>query len=786
MKCFNCGYEANPPQAQYCMRCHSPLMSTYIGTGSGGDNITHHLGGVAGQYPYDDHENIMDHLGGVVKADPSIERQIWARKQLDLLKRQPDDPNAGNVSPPPQEVRKHLKTQSFPSDFPPITPKETEVLPALFDQEVHARLTQFKTALSEAIHNRYGLSVTLGVLGEELHKKQIAYDYDQSTSDALAITGIGIAVFGMLLAPLTGGASEGLAILADTAMGVGTAAQLGGEMASFAYSTMSAVAARDWVDKATEQLEQDKKRQEQVAAKWDAFKAACESRFSDMRSRVQQMNPNAEIPDLNQYTSLVIEVHGLSKVDISEEILLAKGTAKTISAAKFMLGLQVIASVRVIYKLYKGISSQFLHQDNAIMPTTEAARLAEAGQVREAYLEGEADTQVAKYNWSYATKRPGYKPGWLFKKMEKKGWISTDGRLTMETAEAAKFGLSGVFKIVSLAFDIADLLEVKDKISHNSWSEASLGIERVRIRTEAQVQDMLRFRAILDPDSFAEDYYFIEDGRNTPEGQDAGKHNKRMVTPDPVESGFLVLASTDSHLNNPDLQFSDINITQDQYNFGSASAKHFRHRLSGKYVAFEKDPSTEPYRRVLLDEEIAEDEFVYYLTGRFLYSESGKVVGVNEGGHLISFDENYHFELIPGANFEQLVVPSYGYLKDNSGMYVVLDESASQIELVSAKPTERNAFALTSNSCLQHRFSGKCLKPDGASIVLETYPQSDCRWQWGEESDGRRTLRHIDTGKYLVSNVNLFENGGSNFSLNLGDQANSTWVFYPITANDNG
>jgi hypothetical protein len=118
-----------------------------------------------------------------------------------------------------------------------------------------------------------------------------------------------------------------------------------------------------------------------------------------------------------------------------------------------------------------------------------------------------------------------------------------------------------------------------------------------------------------------------------------------------------------------------------------------------------------------------------------------KVAALEGRGEVVPFavgfnqnkESSHRFTLITGANPEQLFIPSYGLLKvvGDGGWYVVIDPSTLQLRMVKERPTALDAFALTSNRCIQHRFTFQCLKANtqGPTLLLDTQPQADCQWQ---------------------------------------------------------
>ena len=63
-------------------------------------------------------------------------------------------------------------------------------------------------------------------------------------------------------------------------------------------------------------------------------------------------------------------------------------------------------------------------------------------------------------------------------------------------------GVSLALTVYSLALDIADLNAVEDRIKNKAWSEAAQNIEKVRIRMEWQLTQLIQLRATFDLSTF--------------------------------------------------------------------------------------------------------------------------------------------------------------------------------------------------------------------------------------------------------------------------------------------
>lgn len=493
----------------------------------------------------------------------------------------------------------------------------------MMDKELQNNIDDFVLDLSGLIRSRYALSIEMWNLAEAMHKKQQKLDEEEKAADAVAI-GAGVLAFvGMVLAPVTGGASEVIALAVDAMAFV----QVGSEIAATVINIENEDVAKDLVAEAQTKVEENNKSFGKMEKAWGAFEALVKTKYAAMVTDIAEKTGAPYIgPTLEQFQTLVVfgrtlrqsdpefgniptkEIAALDIEEVDAEISAGLDGVKNVwRHYKLGLGLAhlrrvaVVAnavnlitgkSKNVVKKIFGKLSWKAktnVHNVNEIAPPNQPGSRREAWgadaneiemenlipRAEESVAEGSRTVEAVEQGrrWRYAWDMEAEHPGLLLK-FVKWTWKACKGvELSGDALKflaKAKFSFGVVLTAVGTGLDVWAFTKVKKRIDEGSWSEAAVGLKKQHVPVEAQVNEFLKFRASLDA-SFVDDFFLLRIGDKYLSGPAAAAGQLEFKDLGEVNMGIM----------DPNLQFQGLSKTNGRFDI-------WRHHLTGGYIDIEQ------------------------------------------------------------------------------------------------------------------------------------------------------------------------------------------------------
>ena len=342
---------------------------------------------------------------------------------------------------------------------------------------------------------------------------------------------------------------------------------------------------------------------EKMEKVWEAFEALLKTKYTTKITDIAEETGAPYIgPTLEQFQTLVIfgrtvcqhdpefgniPIKEIAAADIQEldDVKIAWKFVKLSQRLKHMKRNAVIANAVTLVTgkadyVVKKIKDRWSDRSITNVQTGEEVtiEMARLGPRRNDLTEGELEElipqevpEVVKQGrwwrnaWDYEAKKPGFLlkfAKWSFKYCQ---GVEMSANV-LKTLAKGKFAFGALFKAGALGMDIWSLVKAHERIKKGSWSEAALELKKQHIQVEAQVNELLKFRASLDS-SFANDFFLLRVGDKYLSGPaaDAGKLE------------FKDLGEVNMGILDPNLQFMGLSKTNGRYDL-------WRHHLTGGYI----------------------------------------------------------------------------------------------------------------------------------------------------------------------------------------------------------